>query len=287
MNDDRIRLEQLEIRNSQNDIIRMDIRFTDDGRKKPLVIICHSFMAFKNWGFFSYLSEQLAQAGFVSIIFNFSHNGVVGDGIRITDFERFTQNTFSLELDDLNSVLAACVENESLRKIGDETKIALLGHSRGGGIAIVHAASDRRIKALATLSAIATFDRWREHQKQAWRKQGWLPLARDSSISPLRLGIGLLHDLETNGDRLNILKAASQITVPWLILHGKEDVTVPSKEAESLAHASASPATELMLLEHVGHLYNAVSLEEDGYRTLNIVLSTTIKFFHRTLKGNL
>jgi len=284
MNDSSLRLEQFDIKNIHGDTIRTDVRFTENKEKHPVIIICHSFMAFKNWGFFPYLASQLALNGYVSVIFNFSLNGVSGDGNRITDFERFSRNTFSRELEDIAAIVDACTSESLIKTVGNIDRIALMGHSRGGGIAIVHAASDSRIKALATYSSISTFDRWREHQKNDWRTNGFLPLSRDTAASPLRLGRELLRDYEEHSERLNILQAASQITCPWLIVHGKADVTVSSKEAEALFAASKNGIGELELVEHAGHLFNAASPGEDGYKNLNHVIEKTIQFFKRTLQ---
>ncbi len=278
-----IRLEQYNLTNLHGDTIRLDVRYTENGTKKPIIIICHSFMAFKNWGFFPYLAECFVKAGYVSVSFNFSLNGVIADGSRITDFEAFARNTFSCELKDLNTVVNACCNGTITGTIGDAERIGIVGHSRGGGIAIIQTATDKRIKALTTLSTISTFDRWREHQKIEWRKHGYLALARDSTISPLRMGIGLLNDFETNSERLNILRSASAITCPWLIVHGKTDVTVQVKEAEALYNASNKTTTQLSLFEHIGHLYNATSPNEDQYRTLNTIVEPSIQFFKRSL----
>ncbi|MBI5215228.1 MAG: dienelactone hydrolase family protein [Ignavibacteriae bacterium] len=283
MNAANLHHENFALENVHGDIIFGDIRYHDDGVKKPCVIICHSFMAFKNWGFFPYLSRRIAEAGFVSVIFNLSLNGVEGDGNRITDFDRFARNTFTRELEDVQTVVDACVSGIIGRYVIDVERIGLLGHSRGGGIAIVHSANDKRIQSLVTLSSIATFDRWREDQKTEWKKHGVLPLAKDSTVSPLRLGLDLLNDLETNSERLNIIQAASQISIPWQIVHGKADVTVSCKEAEALYQASNKTRSELLLLEKVGHLYNAATQEEDKYQTLDRILEQTIQFTQRTL----
>jgi dipeptidyl aminopeptidase/acylaminoacyl peptidase len=240
-------------------------------------------MAFKDWGFFPYVAEQIAKAGFVSCVFNFSLNGVAGNGNRITEFERFSQNTFSQELRDLETVVSALEEAQAARGNADSSRIGLLGHSRGGGIAIVHASSDRRIKGLVSWSAISSFDRWTRHQKDVWRANGFLPLAKNSTVSPLRLGLGLLEDIEHNRKRLDIVSAASNIVCPWMILHGHEDVTVPVREAEQLFEAANPQVAEKEILEHVGHLYNAASQNEDNYFTLKKILALTTDWFREKL----
>ncbi len=283
MNKNAVHLERIELRNSSGDLIAGDLRYVQNENRKPVVVICHSFMAFKDWGFFPHIGEKLAESGFVSLVFNFSHNGVVEGGQRITDFEKFEQNTFSKELEDLDAVVSSIAEGNFGEEIIDREKIALLGHSRGGGIAIVHSASNARVKALVTMSSISTFDRWTNHQKKQWRTSGYLPLARDTSVSPLRSGLGLLNDIESNRERLSIANASSKIQVPWLVVHGKEDITVKSREAQQLYDASNIATTELMILEHVGHLYNATSRADDNYTTLNKVLDLVIHWLNNKL----
>jgi dienelactone hydrolase len=283
-------VERVDLFNSSGDRIRGDLRRGGNARGTPVVIVCHSFMAFKDWGFFPYIGEKLAQAGFVTFVFNFSHNGVQGDDDRITDFGKFEKNTFTKELEDLDAVVDACASGripseawmERDRSL-EPRRIVLLGHSRGGGLAIVHAAADRRVNALVTLSAIAAFDRWTPHQKETWRRLGCYPLSRDTMASPLRIGIDVLKDLENHHDRLNVEKSAASLNIPWLILHGKADLTVQPREAEELFAAANRKTTELVLLDRVGHLYNAHAPARDNYTTLNETLQIIIHWLHKTL----
>jgi dipeptidyl aminopeptidase/acylaminoacyl peptidase len=238
-------------------------------------------MAFKDWGFFPHLGRTLARSGFAVATFNFSLNGVRGHGRRITDFERFERNTFGRELDDLASVVDAAAAGWLAPDVARRDAIGLLGHSRGGGIAILQAAHDQRVSALVTLSAIASFDRWTPHQKQRWRTEGHLPLAKNTAVSPLRLGPGLLEEYEKRREEFNLLRAAAAVRVPWLILHGAADVTVPPKEAEALYAAADKHTARLAILDHVGHLYNASSSRDDGYATLDGLLDTTAAWFHQ------
>ncbi|MBI1806428.1 MAG: dienelactone hydrolase family protein [Ignavibacteria bacterium] len=275
--------ESFAIRNSLGELIRGDLRYHSEEVKKPVILICHSFMSFKDWGFFPYVAERFAEAGFAAISFNFSRNGVEDDNNRITNFKNFESNTFSQELADLETLVSAVVRREVGTDVIDLRKVALVGHSRGGGIAIVHASLDTRVKALVTWSAVSTFDRWTPHQKKRWRDLRYLPLAKDSTISPLRLGIGLLEDLELHQERLSIPDAAANIRVPWLIIQGKADVTVHSREAEILYASSRRSTTEMRLLDAVGHLYNAASPDEDHYHTLDGIVNLTIDWIRPKL----
>jgi dienelactone hydrolase len=271
------------IQNGYGDNINGELRFVKGVPNQPAVIICHSFMAFKDWGFFPYVAEKIARAGCAVLTFNFSLNGVKDDGKKITDFSKFEQNTFSRELHDLGVVVDAVQGNEFKIRELDSGRLIVLGHSRGGGIAIVFASMNQHAKSLVTWSAISTFDRWTNHQKERWKKLGHLPLSRDSAASPLRLGIGLLTELEHEPDRFSILNAAGLLHIPWLLLHGKADVTVNSREAEALYAAANKTQTDLILLDHVGHLYNATTIQQDHYQTLDHIIDLTVHWIQRQL----
>jgi len=280
MNQNRLVHEYFTLYTESGEPIRGEIRSMDTLREKPVVIVCHSFMAFKDWGFFPYIGERLAEAGFVSVIFNFSLNGVVGDEPRITDFEKFERNTVSREISDLGVVIDAIAEGQIGAGIIRRDKIILLGHSRGSGIAILRTADDGRIRGLISLGSVGTFQRWTDHQKKTWRELGYLPLAKDSTTSPLRLGIDFLNDFEINAERWDTKNVALGITVPWLIIHGLKDVTVPPAEAQMMYDASNKLTTTLVMLEKTGHLFNAQTRDEDNYATLDSVLEIILKWLH-------
>lgn len=286
MNDDIIRHERFDLYNQSGNRIHGDIRYKSTLNEKPVVVICHSFMAFKDWGFFPFVAKRFAEWGFVSVIFNFSGNGVKGDEDRITGFDSFEKNTFLLEVDDLKTVIDSIWNGEIGGGVIDRSNIILLGHSRGGGVAILEASNDERVKALVSWSTIGTFFRWTEHQKKIWRANGFLPLAKDTTASPLRLGIDLLLELEHKKDELDLLGAAAKIKIPWLLIHGKTDKTVPASEAGMLFSAAGNTKTELLLLDHVGHLYNAATKEEDDYKTIEMVFQKTKDWLQKNqMKG--
>jgi len=270
-----VNLVSFELFNTSGEPIRGDMRFQSGRVARPAVVICHSFMAFKNWGWFPYVAERLAQAGFVSVSFNFSRSGVNEPPDRITDFDAFASNTISHELEDLEVVLKAIVRGEIGKYLIDPGRIALLGHSRGAAIALLAAAGSENVSVLVSWSSVATFDRWTEHQKTQWRKAGFLPLSKDSAISPL------LNDIEGNRGTLDLVGAAARVRVPWLIVHGSEDLIVRFSEAEQLFAASDQSKTTLIPLKKVGHLYGGPEVTPDS--AIHRVLDETIQWLKRAM----
>ncbi len=281
MSDSTVVCAPFEIAGGSGERIHGDLRHLPGAGSGPVVIVSHGFMAFKDWGFFPHVGRSLAQAGFTTLTFNFSHNGVSAGGGKITDFDRFARNTYSGELRDLGALIDALSGGGLGGSSKGRDKIILLGHSRGGAISVLRAGSDRRVQGLVSWSSVATLDRWTPHQKERWRREGQLPLARDTSASPLRLGIGLLEDLEINRAALSVLRAARGIRIPWLIVHGRADVTVPPREAEMLYAEADKATTDLRMLEGVGHLYNGASPEEDGFSTIDRIIALTTHWLRK------
>ena len=95
------------------------------------------------------MAETFAKAGFCFIKFNFSHNGgTMENPIDFPDLEAFGNNNYTKELDDLDAVISwSQIHFKNNSKISKEN-ITLIGHSRGGGIAILKSSLDNRITKL-------------------------------------------------------------------------------------------------------------------------------------------
>src|SRR6185369_4679684 len=107
-----IRKETLVLQKDGGDTITGDLRYPANGQNTAFVVVCHSFMAFKAWGFFPHLSARIAESRFATFAFNFSWNGVFGSGNRITEFDRFEQNRFSKEISDCERIVRAVKAGE-------------------------------------------------------------------------------------------------------------------------------------------------------------------------------
>ena len=162
----------------------------------------------------------------------------------------FTMET-GMRMEELQAVVQA-LGHRIAPEHSDPERIALLGHSRGGGISLLVAATMPSIRALVTWAAVSTFDRLSEKDKRAWRSEGRLPVVNTRTGQELELGIEVFHDLRAHAVSLDLLRAARLRLAPWLILHGEDDETVPAAEAESL-HRAAAGVAEIHLLAGGDH----------------------------------
>jgi dienelactone hydrolase len=234
--------------------IHVDVRAAGRDMPRPAVVIVHGFKGFKDWGMFPPLSDRLARAGFVAVSFNLSGAGVDRAGNFVFP-ERFGHDTFSIEIEDLQSVINALTAG-SLEAV-PPSSIGLLGHSRGGGVAVLEAARDDRIAALVTWAAVSTVHRWPAEVVAEWRKAGRHDVVNSRTGDVLPLYTDVLDDNETNAERLDILGAAGRITVPWLLVHGEDDESVALEEGQRLAAVVRHPASRHEWVAGGAHTFGA------------------------------
>lgn len=245
----------------------------------PTVIVLHGFKGFMNWGFFPELGRRLARAGYAAVLFNTSGSGIGPDLESFTELEAFAANTFTRELEDLALVrrfLAA-------RPAFDATRLGLFGHSRGGGIALLHAAAAGDIAALVTWAAISTVERFSPEVVSAWREDGFTLVRNARTGQDMRLGLDVLRDVEEHQRELNIRAACAQITAPTLLLHGEADEGVPFSEARALMAAFRPGVARLSAHAGAGHTFGARHPLDEVPASLERAMAETTDHFREFL----
>src|SRR5262249_30750274 len=133
--------------------ILVDVRAGGRATPRPAIVLLHGFKGFKDWGMFPVFAERLARAGVTVVSFKTTGSGVDGTVTFVLP-DRFSHDAFCASLNDLGVAIDALAAGRL--DVAPPTSIGLLGHSRGGGIAILHAARDPRIRALVTWAAISS-----------------------------------------------------------------------------------------------------------------------------------
>jgi pimeloyl-ACP methyl ester carboxylesterase len=256
----------------------LDFRFKEK-TQKPTIIFCHGFKGFKDWGHFPLLLEELAKQNYGVVSFNFSLNGgTVEQPIDFPDLDAFSKNTYSQELEDLG-VVVDFIEHELLENHPFLTNdIYLMGHSRGGGIAILHAAKDNRVKKLITLAAVSDFIKRLPNEKELkeWERTGVKYILNGRTKQEMPMRYDFVRDLLTRSKELNIKSAEEKLNIPHLILHGKNDEAVDYQDAVDL-HKS-NPSSQLQLINETNHTfggfhpYNKSTLPSQTQICLNEIL---------------
>jgi len=271
------------ILNVQNgNVLRITAFGIENINSAPCLILVHGFKGFKDWGFGPYIGDYFSKKGFFVLTFNFSHNGV---GDSLTDFvelDKFAENTFSIEVDELKELILAY----DFGFFGDSSNkgIGLIGHSRGGAISLLVGSGSNDVKAVCAWSTVSDFDRYTDRQKAEWKKRGYLEVLNTRTKQRMRMNISLLEDIENNKEgSLNIEDAVKNMNKPLLIVQGKNDLAVPAKEAEKLYGWSNKDFTELLIIPATGHTFDIKHPFEGSNKKFDTVLSKTTKFFKTNL----
>ena len=261
--------------------IRITVYGLDNLKSAPCLIFVHGFKGFKDWGFGPYIGDYFAKKGFFVITFNFSHNGIGEGKTEFTELDKFSENTFSLEVAELNEVIDAYLN--SFFGGRSDKGIGIAGHSRGGAIALLTSQSRTEVKAVTVWSSVSKLDRYSERQKEEWRKKGVFNILNTRTNQVMPLSLTLLDDIVNNGDILSIQNAARNLSKPFLIVHGENDLAVPFHEAEQLLEWSDKENSELVKIDKAGHTFDIKHPFEGSNPKFETVLDKTENFFKSKL----
>jgi pimeloyl-ACP methyl ester carboxylesterase len=245
----------LERRHKKSMVI--DCFYTENKTNQPIVIFCHGYKGFKDWGAWDLMAKHIAKAGYCFIKFNFSHNGgTVENPIDFPDLEAFGHNNYTKELDDLNDIIDWSQRHFKSNTYIDVDDIALIGHSRGGGIAILKATEDRRIKKLITLASVSDFGNrfGSKDDIKAWKEAGVKYVQNGRTKQQMPHYYQFFEDFEKQSSRLNIKSAAKALEVPTLIIHGDKDTSVSINEAHNINTWCSNSTLEI--IEDADHVFN-------------------------------
>lgn len=192
----------------------------DPRRPRPWVMLVHGHRAFMDWAFLPELARRLAGAGLCAVSFNLSGSGV-GPGLRDFDEpESFARNTYTRELEDLALVRDAL--EESRIPGADPSRGALFGHSRGGGMALLHAAERPGPRALCLWSPMHRVALFGPESLRGFEERGHIrsPIGAGRS---LRLDRDVIDDARANAERLDVRAACGRIAAPTRVVFGERE----------------------------------------------------------------
>lgn len=244
------------IERSQNKPIVLDTFYKPSDEKLPIVIFCHGYKGFKDWGAWDLVATHMATNGFFFIKFNFSHNGcTVEKPLDFYDLDAFGNNNYSKELEDINDVINYCESN--YKDQTDLSKISLIGHSRGGGIVTLFSAENKRIHKLISWAGVSDFAvRFPEGEAfEMWKQKKVFYVLNGRTKQNMPHYFQFWEDYIANPERFDIEKACKMIHIPHLIIHGTDDSSVPFWEAEDLHEWN--PKSELYLITGANHVFGA------------------------------
>ncbi|MBI4567550.1 MAG: alpha/beta fold hydrolase [Planctomycetes bacterium] len=272
-----------EIPGAEGQHIRGDVHAPGAGGRgrAPVVVILHGFKGFKDWGFFHHLAWSLAQAGFHAVRFNFSHNGVDESEAEFPRLDLFRRNTWTKELFDAAEVERAVGEGRlpCAAKM-DPSRLFLLGHSKGGAVALLRAwrgapaaggtipggnavrgpGAAGRCAGVVTWNSIPATDmlfaRLGEEGVARWRERGFIEIPNERTGQRMPLDYAYVEDMLANRAALSVAAALAALPCPALFVAGSRDEGVPPEASRFMARASGGKG-RLAVIEGGDHVFGA------------------------------
>jgi pimeloyl-ACP methyl ester carboxylesterase len=235
-----------------------DVFYHPNDTPKPIVIFCHGYKGFKDWGAWNLMAKGIANAGFFFIKFNFSHNGgTLEQPIDFPDLEAFGNNNYTKELDDLESVMDWICQNSEFKTNSNTNNITLIGHSRGSGIVTIKAEEDPRVTKVISLAGVCHYDKRSSTigRLEQWKKDGVKYVMNGRTKQQMPHYYQFYEDFIANKERLTIKRAVSNLKIPYLIIHGDKDTSVLLEEAIKLH--SWNKTSKFEIIENADHVFNA------------------------------
>ena len=274
------KLNNLIIDGSAGKPILIDATFSVNKNSKQVVVFCHGFKGFKDWGPFNDIADYFAEQDIVFVKFNFSFNGTtIDDPSNFGDLKAFGNNNFCKELDDLTLVLDWIENCKELKGEIDTSKISLFGHSRGGSIAILKTAEDRRVAKVVSWASPSNFlDRLPKQEKlNKWKEMDVAYIYNGRTKQNMPMYFQFYENCIANADRLNIQNAVVKMNIPHLIVHGSDDPTVLLEEAERMKSWNSN--THLHVIEGANHVlggfhpYDLANFPKDLQEAIDVTVS--------------
>jgi pimeloyl-ACP methyl ester carboxylesterase len=216
-----------------------------------IIVFIHGFMGFKDWGCWSLMEAFFIKAGFGFCKFNMSHNGTtLQNPADFNDLQAFSTNRYSYERTDLGAVLD-WIKQET----GSHPNIHLIGHSRGGGIALL-GGDHPMVEKIATLAAISDIEKRFPTGKafESWKENGFYEVQNGRTKQSLPIRFSQFEDFEKNREELSIHLACGKLLKPTMIIHGTDDTVVLSSEAEDICRWLN---TRPVMLKGANHTFGA------------------------------
>lgn len=276
-----IKNKAYKIKGSDGRLITADITYSRYPESVPIVIFAHGFKGFKDWGAWPLAAEIFASKRLAFLKFNFSHNGTTPASLQdFADLDAFGNNNFKKELDDLGFVLDFIEKKAETWDFIWNGDIHLIGHSRGGAIALLRAAQDDRIAKVATWASVSNLERYLEMKEfSAWKKEGVHTILNGRTNQEMPIYFQFVAAYAAHAQELSLGKNLENLKKPLLILHGEKDNVVPIADAYELY--KEVPHAILVEVEDADHTFKTKHpwVERKIPKAFAEVLSETIEFF--------
>jgi len=270
--------EKFAFKGSDDRLTAGDITYDPLLEKHELIIFLHGYKGFKDWGCWNLMAKFFAENGYAFLKFNFSHNGgTVSEYVDFPDLEAFSENRYSYELNDVKLLIDHVRTNKLFTNLNTR-KFHLIGHSRGGGIALLAAGHYDDFLSVSTLASVSDYESRFSQDLKKWKEEGRVFVQNGRTGQEMPHKYSFYQDFQENKSDLDIEKWANRIAVPGLLFHAKDDQAVSFEESEQINKW----VSQLKLVEAKGgHTFNSKHpwIDNKMPRELVHICSTLYEFY--------
>ena len=249
--------------------IRGEARAEENGRRKPVVLLGHGFRGHRLWSFWPEVARRFAEQGYYAVSFDFSR--IAAEEDRLDAKTAAEAATFGQELADWEAVLTRLLaEGLGLDEEADKDRIAVLGHSRAGGSAVLLASRQPRVRAVI-----------------AWNGGVSAPLAPTAAG---KAGLSqreeaILADLQANAGRYDVVGAYGELDAPALVVYGGADSERLLTAVNELH--DAYPEQSFVRISGADHTFGAKHPYEGFTKHLEDALDHSFRFLRKVFSGDI
>ena len=214
-------------------------------------------------GGYDLLAPKMAENGIASLRFDY-----IGNGESTTDYIEFTHEK---GVEDALSSFAYLLTQPQI----DGQRIGIMGWSQGGGLALVTASREERIKSVLTWAGALYDGTINEEQYTEAKEKGHYESTYEWR-EPLKLSPGYFEVLKN----FIVADAVPLIKAPILAINGTLDTAVPPETGKTIADLAMNESSKALILEEADHTFNIFSGNMDVF---NKLMEDTINWFDATL----
>ena len=229
---------------STKQCIRNGVFFGAEGKKSlidltipahfngSIILFMHGFMGYKDWGCWNLVENYFVTLGYGFCKYNVSHNGgTIENGIDFSDLDAFSVNSYYKEYTDTLAAISWIKENALPHQ-----SIALIGHSRGGGMALLQS-SNETISAIVSWAGISSIEKRfpTGEALKKWKEKGVKYHLNSRTNQQMPSRYLQYEEFCLHKELLNIESKCTNSKKPTLLIHGAIDTSVAIEEGHELA----------------------------------------------------
>lgn len=194
----------------------------------------HGYKGFRAWGNWKGVAEAWSQLGWEVFRMDFSHNGHLPPFVEdCLDEKAWSANRYHIEVNDVAFAL------EQLQSAG--LPILLMGHSRGGAMAVLGAEAFEvrggELQGVALWAPVSdVFSRFPEGDALAgWRDSDRLEVVNGRTGQVLTHPFAFYEEAAARRNALDVKRATEALECPVLVVHGEVDRAVEWMEGRRIS----------------------------------------------------